>query len=149
MPVTGYYGVSVTTGYRTTRRRVLVSANEMPENRTAFNFTSYHHTALRFVRRTYLLAPPLTLDPTLPSCDITSCVPFQYRHTIFVLYLSMPLYFSLCLLFSFTASFVFWVCLEGQARDLPIRDADGLVEYMRSYERIGAFGGVRLELWYY
>jgi len=34
--------------------------------------------------------------------------------------------------------------LEGQ-----VRDADELVGYMRSYERIGAFGGERLELQYY
>ena len=33
---------------------------------------------------------------------------------------------------------IVWICLEGQARDLRIRHTDGLVEYMRSYERIGA-----------
>ena len=93
MPATGYYGVSVTIGYRTTRKWASVSANEMSENRAAFNFTSYHHMALRFVRRTSHLASPLTLDPTLPSRDITSCVLFQHRHTVFVLYLSsMSLY---------------------------------------------------------
>lgn len=35
-----------------------------------------------------------------------------------------------------------WVCGGGRARDLGIRDANRLVEYMRSYERIGAWNAL-------
>jgi len=74
MPVAGYHRVTITTGYRTTRRRAYVSSNEIPENRTAFHFTSYHHATLPFVQGTSLLAASPTLNPTLPLCDLTACV---------------------------------------------------------------------------
>jgi len=66
MPVAGYHRGTVTTGYRTTRRRVLVPTNEIPENRTAFHFTSYHHATLPFVQGTSLLATLPTFNPPTP-----------------------------------------------------------------------------------
>ena len=77
MPVAGYHKITVTrltTGYRATRRRILVPANEIPENETAFQFTSYHHATLPLVQESPLLVAPRTLNPTLPLCDITPCV---------------------------------------------------------------------------
>jgi len=100
MPVAVCYRVSVTTATRTTLRRVSVSANEMPENRTAFHFTSYHYAALPFVQGT----PPSIIDSTLPLCNTTSRVlSLATRH-----FLSVFVYATILtsgLRFSFTAGF--------------------------------------------